>query len=165
MIDGLTIYNDWIDEEKEKEILSLLPLTETVAGNQRNSIHRYGSSKPYVNNVISGEIPPYLRVLGERLVIDGLLSKEPDSISINEYLPGQKIDYHVDSPESGQVISVLSLAGAATINFSNSTTIMEKQLPPRSLLQMRGPARWEWKHSISPVLEKRWSIVFRNSTT
>lgn len=165
MIEGLTIYEDWISKEQEEEIIALLPVTEAIAGNQRNSIHRYGSSKPYTNDVKNGEIPAYLRVLGEKLVVDGFLSKEPDSISLNEYLPGQKIDYHIDSTDSGEVISVLSLLGRATIKFSNNPMVITRELQPRSLLQMRGSARWEWKHALDPVLEKRWSIVFRNSTT
>jgi hypothetical protein len=28
---------------------------------------------------------------------------------------------------------------------------------------MRGPARWGWQHSVSPVDELRWSITMRTA--
>jgi alkylated DNA repair dioxygenase AlkB len=34
-------------------------------------------------------------------------------------------------------------------------------LPPRSAYIMRGAARWEWQHAISPTKQLRYSITFR----
>jgi len=35
------------------------------------------------------------------------------------------------------------------------------ELAPRSAYQMRGPARWQWQHSIPATRELRYSITFR----
>jgi alkylated DNA repair dioxygenase AlkB len=34
-------------------------------------------------------------------------------------------------------------------------------LEPRSVYLMRGPARWQYEHSIPPVDELRYSLTFR----
>ena len=34
-------------------------------------------------------------------------------------------------------------------------------LPPRSAYIMRGAARWNWQHAVSPTRELRYSITFR----
>lgn len=37
------------------------------------------------------------------------------------------------------------------------------ELEPRSAYLMRGPARWDWQHSISETRELRYSIIFRTA--
>jgi alkylated DNA repair dioxygenase AlkB len=32
---------------------------------------------------------------------------------------------------------------------------------PRSIYLLRGPARWEWQHSVSATRSLRYSITFR----
>jgi hypothetical protein len=33
---------------------------------------------------------------------------------------------------------------------------------PRSIYLLRGPARWNWYHSIPPLPSLRYSVTFRN---
>jgi hypothetical protein len=35
-------------------------------------------------------------------------------------------------------------------------------LPPRSLYRLSGEVRWEWEHSIAPMVQTRRSITFRS---
>ena len=36
------------------------------------------------------------------------------------------------------------------------------ELQPRSAYLLRGPARWDWQHSIPPVDTLRYSVTFRS---
>lgn len=100
----------------------------------------------------------------------GIRHTVPDHITINEYLPGQTIDWHIDSPGSGPIITVLSLESKALmgLRYPNKTEPEHIQpiqrLPERSLLHMTEKERWEMEHCIFPVEKHRWSIVFRKGT-
>ena len=37
------------------------------------------------------------------------------------------------------------------------------EVEPRSIYLLRGPARWQWQHSIAPTRALRYSITFRTS--
>lgn len=90
-----------------------------------------------------------------------LLEEKPDSITVNEYYKEQSIAPHVDSQTSGNIISILSLITDAIMVFEKGKERHEVLLPARSLMQMRGEIREEWAHSIKPVKNNRYSIVFR----
>lgn len=163
---GLKIINEFITVEEEQAILDSIENKEkrkTNKGKGRNSIRRYGSDKPYKGNIISKSIPDFLVNVSEKLVSSNLIEEMPDSVSINEYLTGQEISYHIDSKESGKVISVLSLMNKATMLFRKKKEIIRVELPPRCLTQLRGEIRNHWEHAISPVTNTRYSIVFRCS--
>lgn len=156
---------NFLSEQQEERILRNIRPTVVTRGKERNTIRRYGSNVPY-NGVISPEIPEWLQESCE------MVSKEwakteygiPDHITINEYHKGQGISWHIDSPTSGEIISVLSLKGPATMQLRKGTDILQYELPSRSLLQMTGEHRWEWEHCILPVPQRRFSIVFRKGT-
>jgi alkylated DNA repair dioxygenase AlkB len=163
---GLNLILDFITEEEEKEIISNfsgVSFEKKKNTQGRNSIKRYGSKKPYNSNIASLQIPEFLEKLGQKLVDNSILAKRPNSISINEYCKGQKIDAHTDSKDSGPVISILSLLSDATMVFDHKKESFKINLPKRSLIQMKEEIRWKWRHSILPVVDNRYSIVFRDS--
>jgi alkylated DNA repair dioxygenase AlkB len=84
---------------------------------------------------------------------------------MNQYLIKQAILAHIDLPEGGEVITVLSLLSPATMVFRYRQTerMFSVPLPPRSLVQMRDEIRYNWTHEILPVESTRYSLVFRNS--
>lgn len=156
----IVLIEDWITEEEEQKLLENIPRNTFKPTQARNSIARYGSDVPYGNKMISQIIPEWMKPLLEKE--DSL--KATDQVTINEYFPGQGISYHVDSEESGEVISVVSLLSDSTILLKRyKHPIVEIELPRRSLLQMSGETRWKWEHAIAPLKEERISIVFRTS--
>ena len=167
---GLRLYADFVNAREELQLLEKIDNTGVVRakrGTMRESIRRYGSATPYNSYIQSKMIPDYLLLFANRLVESKLTPKIADSVSINEYLPGQVIEPHVDSKNSGKIITVMSLKSPATMVFSNlanSRAGFSIELPVRSLVQLRGDIRYLWQHSILPVPGHRYSIVFRCST-
>jgi len=143
-----------ISKEQEQNILSLIK-TQPAKGNERNQILRYGSLIPYAPYNVSKDIPDVFNKLGFEFQFD--------SVTINEYHPGQSLDFHFDLPLSGENIHVLSLLGKGDMIFKNSKgNIITQGLEPRSLFTMKDELRWEYQHS-SIAHELRYSIVFRDS--
>lgn len=163
---GLVLTLDFLSQQEEQALLaefSQSPHRQHFATGQRNSIWRYGDDRAYKNHVISATIPENLQVLISRLVERGLLDTAPDHVTVNEYLRGQTISAHIDSPKVGPVITVASLGVPATMVFAlpNTNTRRSVVLPPRSVVQMRGDLRYVWTHEILPVAGTRYSLVFR----
>lgn len=76
-----------------------------------------------------------------------------NQITVNSYKPGEGIGSHVDTPSafSDGLISI-SLNGGVVMEFKKHNSDVKTKklvyLPPRSLLLMSGPARYEWEHMI-----------------
>jgi len=120
-----------------------------------------------------GELPTWLERIAQHLHYDGLVPTMPDQAIINEYLPGQGIANHIDSaPSFGEVVISLSLAAPAVMEYKKDDQTVPVLLEPRSLVVMRGAARYEWTHGIPKrkqdsydgqifIRERRLSITFR----
>jgi alkylated DNA repair dioxygenase AlkB len=161
---GLKVIPDFISVEEESEILSKLNPHKSTDRKERNSIERYGSNLPYNSSMVSSSIPDFLDKISMKIVEAGILNAKPDSVTINEYLIGQKIGPHIDSSTSGPIITILSLCSPATMKFSRKKESFEIHFPARAIVQMRGEIRELWQHSIAPVEEVRYSLVFRHGT-
>lgn len=164
---GLSLHGEFITPEEEQELIDKLSAGSDPKATQRDknrqSVRRYGSNKSYNSYMVAREIPDYLQTLCDRLLAMKLLETAPDSVSINEYLKGQTIHAHVDSKASGRVITVLSVQSPATMLFERELRTLSVTLPPRSVVQLRGEMRTLWTHAISPVPDRRYSLVFRCS--
>lgn len=82
---------------------------------------------------------------------------------ITEYSPGSPIGWHRDVPQFEIVIGI-SLKSSCRFRFKpypNGGTILATSLEPRSAYVLRGPARWNYQHSIPAVKTLRYSITFR----
>lgn len=159
MIETVTTYKNFITTSEEvtllEEIAKLVPRGRSVNG-ERNAILRFGSDVPYLDHMVSGEIPHWLDQFRPRIAFD--------HVTINEYYRGQEIPWHIDSKGCGETISVLSLEADGVLKFRKGVTVEYCPTPRRALVEFSGPARWEWEHSLYAT-EKRYSIVFRNSRT
>jgi alkylated DNA repair dioxygenase AlkB len=170
---GLTLVPEFITPEEEQLLLPLLVVGKSEAVNERvasnytgrSSVQRYGSSVPYPNYIVSPTIPPHFGAILSRLVEQNYVIHRPDSVTINEYLPGAEIYAHIDASAAGGVITVLSLAAPAVmvLELKKKNIRHAVLLPPRSLVQLRGPSRYVWTHEILPVEATRYSLVFRCS--
>ena len=98
------------------------------------------------------EIPPEFTSLIVKLK---QYSKEINHIVVNEYLPGQGIKSHIDSPDLfGAVIVSLSLLSDCVMTFTRKESggQVQKFLKRRSLVVLDEEARFEWGHEISKDL-------------
>lgn len=162
-MNGLSLFMDFISSEEEADILSRISKDSPKNQTHRNSIQRFGKSEPYPNHVVSSKIPEYLDAIADRLRATGITTNKAKSITINQYFPGQAIAPHIDSPESGRTIVVLSLSSDAVMTFTRGDDEQTVVLPSRSVIRLRDEARDLWKHAIEPVQGERYSIVFRCS--
>jgi len=166
-IKTLTLLEDFISRDEERVLISAIVAgiptgTARRRTGSRNIVQRWGSSVPYVNDVLSDVIPDHFQFLLDKLVQQNLVPQRPDSITMNQYLALQAILPHIDSKEGGSVITVLSLGSPADMVFRRAGKEFSVALPPRSLVQMRDEIRYNWTHEILPVVATRYSLVFRD---
>ena len=91
-------------------------------------------------------------------------------VLVAEYQPGAPLGWHRDEPDFQDVIGI-SLGSDIVMRFRpyppirpRKSDIVRLTLAPRSIYLMRGPARWNWQHSIAPAQALRWSITFRTAS-
>ena len=162
MISGLLYLEDYITEDTSSEILEWIgPPKTKIIKRYRNRILRYGSNKPYPQKETPPEIPELFRPIQERLFNENIMPEIPNSVTINEYHPGQTITPHIDSRSSGPIIAILSLLGIMSLTLSRKEQRETIVLAPKSLLVLSGESRTDWMHHTEPARNLRYSIVFR----
>lgn len=159
MPDKIIITPGYVSEDFEKEVLDLIednktnPITNAI---NRNRVLRYGSKTPYPDRVISKDIPNIFDTFRNNIVFD--------SVTINEYYPGQAINWHIDDIRAGPDIFIISLLSDAHLEFRKSKTseVFKFFVPRFSLTVFSDEIRYKYQHYLKAD-EKRISIVFRNS--
>jgi alkylated DNA repair dioxygenase AlkB len=88
-------------------------------------------------------------------------------VLVAEYRPGTPLGWHRDVPDFEDVVGV-SLLAEATMRLRpypprepKRAGVLKLTVAPRSIYLLRGPARWDWQHSVSPTKELRYSITLR----
>jgi alkylated DNA repair dioxygenase AlkB len=160
---GLQFISEFISEEKEKELLSIIQQYKPIEDQKshlRNSVWRFGPKHPYHNNNLSNEIPFFLQELADKLV-ENQISDISQSVSINEYILGNSMPPHIDNQNSGPVITIISLGCESQMKFAKKEESFIIDLPRRSLISMSGEIRNQWTHELLPVPGHRFSIIFR----
>jgi len=176
---GATLIDDFASVGREQELLSVIDNAPWLQDLSRRVQH-YGWRYDYKARRVTedawlGPLPNWLQQEIGRFSGSGLFDETPDQVIVNEYEPGQGIAPHVDCvPCFGPIIASLSLGGRVEMRFENTATGEKREtlLPPRSLLVLTGPARYEWRHTIparkSDVIDgrrvgrkRRISLTFR----
>ena len=113
-------------------------------------------------------LPAWLQPLREKAAL--WLGIAPDRFTqalVAEYRPGTPLGWHRDVPDFEDVVGI-SLLNDAVMRFRpyppkepKRADVMKLTVAPRSIYLLRGPARWEWQHSVSPTRSLRYSITFR----
>ncbi|KAG7398329.1 Alkylated DNA repair protein alkB 8 [Phytophthora boehmeriae] len=121
-------------------------------------------------------IPAVLQPILEQIKKCGVMDDDmPDQITINEYLPGQGIAYHLDTHSAfTTTIATLSICSEVVMDFRHPDGVRHEGvlLPARSLAVMSGESRYKWEHAICPRTfdvidgkqvsrQRRISITFR----
>jgi alkylated DNA repair dioxygenase AlkB len=89
---------------------------------------------------------------------------------VAEYQPGTPLGWHRDVPDFEDVVGI-SLASDAVMRFrpyppesGTRADVLKMTLPPRSIYLLRGAARWDWQHAVSPTKALRYSITLRTAS-
>ncbi|MDQ1140117.1 alpha-ketoglutarate-dependent dioxygenase AlkB [Pedobacter agri] len=158
-ISGLTYLEDFISKEEELTLVDTINVQQWL-GDLKRRVQHYGWKYDYRARSLNrdmylGALPAWAFLLAQRLVKLGLMEEVPDQVIINEYKPGQGIANHVDcEPCFGDTIISLSLSTPCAMQFIHlrSKEKIEKILHPRSVVCIKGPARYEWSHGIAARL-------------
>ncbi len=156
-IEGLEILENFIDQTEEMRLLTAIDCQQWSTALKRRVQH-YGYRYDYKARAISresylGSLPEWTTFLIDRFSENETFEASPDQAIVNEYQPGQGIAPHVDCvPCFANTIASLSLRSACQMTFSKVATDKKvvMTLPPRSLLILRGEARYHWTHAIAP---------------
>lgn len=150
---GAILVPDFIDKKEAAALLGLRAAAFWDTGLARRVQH-YGYEYDYSGRVRPKKttpIPDELKKLTNALVEQKLFGIAPDQIIVNEYQPGQGISAHTDhNAYFRDTIATLSLGHAYQMDFTHAKHFpISVTLPIGSLLVLKGPARYEWKHSIA----------------
>ncbi len=172
-IPGLIYISNYISLEYQEKLLKLIDAQEWNLDLKRRTQH-YGYKYDYTARSLDssyylGEIPYWIDELCSKLHGDGIFIAKPDQVIINEYIPGQGIASHIDCvPCFADTICSLSLASGCVMDLSWGDIKRCINLEPRSLLILKGDARYTWKHGIAArksdngvKRQRRISLTFR----
>ena len=166
---GVKVTPDFINEEAEEYLIQKIEhcgIDDVRASRpkeyERTRVLRFG---PDHSGNVHAPIPPWLE--------EPFLNKAPlprwTRVGINYYAPGAGLPAHIDAEGYGPIVSVLSLGNPAILrlwrprdNEDEHMAWVDVPMEPRSLVQLTGPSRYEWRHSVPIVKQTRYSIVFRN---
>ncbi|XP_014783679.1 alkylated DNA repair protein alkB homolog 8 isoform X2 [Octopus bimaculoides] len=159
---GLILLKDFISEDYETQLISAIEWADCDNPTQTTLKHRktkhYGYEFLYSTNNVDPStplpcgIPPVCDKLISKVMQHGLINHCPDQLTVNQYLPGQGIPPHVDTPSAFEdgIVS-LSLGSMVVMEFHHSDGHHRSViLPQRSLLVMTGESRYIWSHGITP---------------
>lgn len=155
---GLSYIDDFVSAEECKALTELIDILPWAQDIERRTQH-YGYHYDYATGRVgkpgsAPDMPPQIRVIGERLYMDGLVPVIPDQVIVNEYVVDetvvQGIAAHRDRVDDfGEVIATISLVEEWAMCFTREGEApLEVMLAVGSVAAMTGPSRYEWEHSI-----------------
>jgi alkylated DNA repair dioxygenase AlkB len=170
--EGLDYREDFISPDEERELVSrfaALPFKsfefQGFLGKRRTVSFGWQYRFDGSGLAEAEPIPEWLLPLRARAA--AFAGLEPDSLVhalLIEYDQGAGLGWHRDRPVFGDVIGV-SLLSAAPLRFRRRGGARWERFTlsaeARSAYLLRGPARSEWEHSLSPVATLRYSATFR----
>jgi alkylated DNA repair dioxygenase AlkB len=171
--DGLVLQDDFISPHEEEVLadqFAMLPFTpfefHGFQGNRRTLSFGWHYAFDGSGLREAGPIPSFLLEVRERAArLAGLASDALSHLLLIEYARGAGIGWHRDRPVFEDVVGI-SLLAEARLRFrrrrGSGWERVSLAARPRSAYLLRGPARWEWEHSIPPMDRLRYSITFRS---
>ena len=165
-IPGLRCIKNYITADRHDKLLAQVdeqPWLDDIKRRVQHYGFKYNYRARKVNyDMHIGELPRWLEKLSKELYKDKYMPEVADQVIVNEYLPGQGISAHIDcEPCFQDTIVSLSLGSFfnCVMNFTNKLD-KAKRIPiwleSRSLVIMRGEARYQWLHSIPARESDEW---------
>lgn len=170
---GFRYRADLIERNEEADLvrqIEKLPLTEFKFQQflAKRRVIYFGWRYDFENSRFEPTLPIpefLLEVRSRAAAFAGISADDLPHALVTEYSPGTEIGWHRDRPVFEDVIG-LSLSSSCQFRFRRKVgTRWERYkvtAEPRSVYLMRGPARWEWEHSIPAVDRLRYSVTFRS---
>ncbi|KQT14121.1 alpha-ketoglutarate-dependent dioxygenase AlkB [Ramlibacter sp. Leaf400] len=172
---GLRYETDFLDAAQEAallrqiEALPLAPMKYQGFSALRRVVSYGGQYDFSAQRLNEAEpLPDWLQPLREQAA--AWLGIPPERFTqalVAEYRPGTPLGWHRDVPDFEDVVGI-SLLDEAVMRFRpyppktpKRADVIKLTLEPRSIYLLRGPARWEWQHSVAPTKSLRYSITFR----
>jgi alkylated DNA repair dioxygenase AlkB len=160
-IPGLTIAPGFLSETECHVLAAQIDRGDWTLELKRRVQHfgfRYHYASRQVESSPTTAIPPWGEALIRRLRDAHMVSQNFNQIIVNEYLPGQGITPHIDSPSAfgGEIVS-LSLGSACVFTFLRESERIDVLLKPGDLVVMRDDARYLWRHEIARRKTDHWS--------
>jgi alkylated DNA repair dioxygenase AlkB len=173
--DGMRYETDFLSTDEEAGLLeriAALPLApmQYQGYTALRRVMSYGGAYDFSKQRLQAAepIPGWLDPLRARVA--QWLALPPSAFTqalVAEYRPGTPLGWHRDVPDFEDVVGI-SLLAQATMRFrpyppreNRREGVLKLAIAPRSIYLLRGPARWEWQHSVSPTKALRYSITFR----
>ncbi|ELR11271.1 DNA repair protein alkB, putative [Acanthamoeba castellanii str. Neff] len=156
----LEYIEDFITADEERALVQAIDAQEWSEKLHRRTQHygyEFDYSRQDINTSVPIELPVFAQQIIEKMRQRGL--PQFDQLIINEYTPGQGINPHIDKTHCfGPCVVSLSLLSTCVMTFTSLETgeKIPVVLRPRSLVVLRGQARYGWQHGIEP---KRADIV------
>jgi alkylated DNA repair dioxygenase AlkB len=173
--EGFSYIADFIDTQEENELL--LAVQQVEVHNMRfqgyeakRKTASFGYDYSFEKRSLSKgkEIPEAFHFLVHKVATHlSLQSEDIAELLVTEYPVGSVINWHRDAPPF-DIIAGISLQADCIFRLrphdkskQGRRSIISIPVKRRSLYLMRGKARSDWQHSISPVKETRYSITLR----
>jgi alkylated DNA repair dioxygenase AlkB len=172
---GLLYEPEFLSQEEERGLLAhiaALPFhgASYKEWTARRRVVSYGGRFDFDRNVLveAAPLPPFLQPLRDKVA--RWCAVQPLAFQhalVSEYSTGTPLGWHRDAP-CFEMVAGISLAGVARMRWrpyppkaATARATFALDLPPRSAYIMRGAARWDWQHAVSPTRMLRYSITFR----
>ncbi len=110
-------------------------------------VQQYGYRYDFDSDAVLPPVRQIPRNIQGRVWFDEL-PIDPNQVLVNEYNPGEGTRWHIDHPDQGHEIAVISLGSPIQMDFRCKDKVKDVLLEPRSLLVLSGPAREKWEHCI-----------------
>jgi alkylated DNA repair protein alkB homolog 8 len=154
--EGLIVCPDFVTPQEEAALLELIDSLPWESAIKRRVQH-YGFEFDYTTRSVNPSfgavkpIPSLISALFARMQQAGIPSC-PDQITINEYVPGIGIKWHIDT-HAAFADGICSLSLGSPISFEmrkdGGDAKWSMGLLPRTLLIMTGQSRYCWEHGIA----------------
>lgn len=176
--EGMRYATDFLSSDGETELLRRiadLPLTpmQYQGYTALRRVVSYGGSYDFSRQRLepAEPLPAWLDGLrAEAGRWAGIAPGEFTQALVAEYRPGTPLGWHRDVPDFEDVVGI-SLLAEATMRFRpypprgpKRADVVKLVVVPRSIYLLRGPARWDWQHSVSPTKALRYSITLRTAS-
>ena len=173
--EGFLYVPEFISEDEETILLKEISKVElhnfNFQGFQANrKVASFGYDYSFDNgNLTRGyEIPSTFNSLIEKVSRSvNIKPVEFAELLVTEYPPGAVINWHRDAPPF-DIIAGISLMEDCNFRLRPNDkakqtrgTVTSFPVKRRSLYIIKGPARSDWQHSITPVKKTRYSITLR----